>query len=707
MRRFTTAVFFLSVLLPLSGTENEMLSFGEDGKFHYVIALPEDGSGVSTARFRKGRTLLQDMAAEGRLPDARVSLALTRNDYSLLPENLRPAVPEGTAGVIAALARSGSGAVFLVLPWEIPGETIIKCGVRGETSPPELVSALATSLEKAGIPWRLEESRLELYRMGWMPEHHILKAYLEAGIPAVAVSTSADVLTPVLEAVRSLAALPQKPDFSDRHYVLLRVPGFLREAAEQTAAFVYKASAETAGGTAEETGDTYLAGGRFFLLTERLLISAAVFFSSVFLFYLCIFILGNPITRRRRTREFWLTLPYPVLFTVINIFALYAGERFAAALVSLRFGKPEAWVLVPRLALFIKFSAAFLLAGVLSGIKNIFLFPRSAQSMGYTAALSSFANIFLFSAIEFSVASHFILCFLLVLICIHSGNKIIQTLFTAAAVLVFTGFYSQLFRGNQEAISTLYNGGRRWDILAACFAVPVQLLVARIFITGRKRIPASVPLPFFRINGKSLRAPVIPAAALLLTLGGVAGIFCVRAWSREKPLQVTVSQSITEEGSEIRIHAPAELRNVRLQETRRNPDGSPVFPDPRPEDFVRVDFQSQTFLDRDVYEIIIHPKINARRIDVRVFSKEGIAVNISPQPFYFEEGGTSARFTSGENPETPLRVNFITGNAGALDAEISCWSVVNPFGLHIAEDSIVTNTLFFVRKTVRLSEGRE
>ena len=66
---------------------------------------------------------MQDMAAEGRLPDARVSLALTRNDYSLLPENLRPAVPEGTAGVIAALARSGSGAVFLVLPWEIPGET--------------------------------------------------------------------------------------------------------------------------------------------------------------------------------------------------------------------------------------------------------------------------------------------------------------------------------------------------------------------------------------------------------------------------------------------------------------------------------------------------------------------------------------------------------------------------------------------------------
>lgn len=705
---------------PLYGAKNEVVSFGETEGFTFVIAFPQNPRDPDSPHFSRAEAFFKAAEERGETPDARISLVLTKNDYSRLPEGLRPGVPEGAEEVISMLRQGGSGAVILVLPEEKPGVTTIKCGAKYASSPPELLNAAAKALEENGAQWRLEEKSLELYRIGWMQEDHILAAYLNAGIPAVALCSSGDLSRVLFRAVEILAAEETDTAFADRHYVLLSVPNVMRKAAEKAARFFYRYGGVMRRRSVDDASDadarSSLHMNRFFIVREGPLVAAVICCSSFFLLYLCLFTFLHPETRRKKRRELLQALPHPFLYSALNIIALYAGERAASFLFYLRFGKTDAWILLPRVAFFMKLSVAFLFTVSFTTTKNSPLFPRNPQMLGYIAAMASFVNIFVFSALEFSLAPYFILCFLSALFSVYSKNKILQGVFTVFFAAVFIHFYRQIFQGNVAALSALYNGERGWNIWAAFFIVPIQLMLSRILVRAaprggktalfiRANLAAKIPIraPSRSKPDRAIYIPILPACAFLCALFFASIIFFARAWSDKNPLRLTVNQNITDEAKDILISGPADPGDIHFTESRSA--AFPPFADVSPEDFVSVDFSSRLFLDRMVYELTVEPKIAARRIDILISSPEGIAVHTASLPFEFEAGGSSAFFATGESPDIPLHVNFVTGSSGPLFAEISFWSVENPYGLTIDESDIFTDHLLFVRRKIALRNG--
>ena len=158
----------LSFLLPLFspqayGAENEVITFGKQEGFNFIIAVPETPGTLNSIQFSRIVSFFSEAGKKGTLPDARISVISTKNDYSRLPENLRPEVPEGTAGVISMLEQESSGIVILVLPEEETGITTVKYGVKYETSPPELLTAVTKAFDESRGIWKLEETKIELY----------------------------------------------------------------------------------------------------------------------------------------------------------------------------------------------------------------------------------------------------------------------------------------------------------------------------------------------------------------------------------------------------------------------------------------------------------------------------------------------------------------------------------------------------------------
>ena len=157
----------LSFLLPLFspqayGAENEVITFGKQEGFNFIIAVPETPGTLNSIQFSRIVSFFSEAGKKGTLPDARISVISTKNDYSRLPENLRPEVPEGTAGVISMLEQESSGIVILVLPEEETGITTVKYGVKYETSPPELLTAVTKAFDESRGIWKLEETKIEL-----------------------------------------------------------------------------------------------------------------------------------------------------------------------------------------------------------------------------------------------------------------------------------------------------------------------------------------------------------------------------------------------------------------------------------------------------------------------------------------------------------------------------------------------------------------
>ena len=692
MRRI---ILFLLIIaaVPFLASGAEAASFGRDGGFRLAVAIsvPEESAEEGRALFERGKAFFESLEAADRLPEAGISLVLSTNDYSRLPEGLRPEVPEGAAEVISILERTG-GAAILLLPEEEAGQTIVKCGVKGRTSAPELVSALIARLESSRAAWRLEEERMELYRIGWVEESRILSAYFDAGVPAVALSTSADVFPAIAGTARSLSAAS---GFSQQNYVILKVPPF---AAGAIGRIAQGFGGERQGGIPP----LHVAGGRFVVLSERAMVSVTVLLFSVFLLYTCVLFLSRPAARKRLVRNFLMALPVAALFAAAIFLSLRLGGAFASSLVAARFGKPEAWALLPRAALLTKLSLAVLLSSAVSSLRGRFRLLRDPVSIGHTAAIAALVNIAVFSALEFSMSGYFILCYMIVFAYAHARSKAVQVILAALAAAVFANLYLQALKGNAAAIFALYSGEGGWNLFAAFFALPFQLMAIGIIekTASRLEIPLKLRLPAKR--RVVARAPLIPLVSLACLAASAAFLLFAPAWSRERPLPVLIRESVTSAGLAVSLDSPAVLKDAALRTARGA--GAPAS-GLGPEDFMRVDFAARDFLDRKVVEIAVAPRVRARRIDVRVVSDAGIAVNVSPFPFKMDEGGREAVFSSSENPVTPLLLSFITGTAGALRAEVSCWSDDNPFGFYIDDESVEASNLLFVKKEVILSAG--
>lgn len=631
--------------IPAFSRENTVRDFGPDTGPRLVFTTPNqtDKSAVNQ---------LDGLAAELRLntPPIGVSVIVTENDFRVLPKDIDTGFPEGTSAVAASLVENESGAVIIVKPGKAGG-IVVKCGVAGETAPRWLLKAVTDNLERQSKPWKLEETRLPLYRIGWIPEDELLATYLRAGIPAILVETGDDLGGTLSGIVKSLEA--GIPSVKDRHYLLVPL-----------------------GGTIRSVGEGFIA----------LAIIAA---SAVILFFLFFFsfLFGNKSDQHLGDlgKVWWV----PFLYLVANIVGLYAGQGIVALLSRFRFGSAGAWALFPRVAFFAKLFAAFFCITLIVSFRQLIRFPDDSFIYGYVASISCMVNLFYFASQEFSLAPLFLCAYLVSFAAYHFRSVPGQILGIILLALPFYPYLSALVAGGGFSLEPLIRGIGHWNVSLALFFMPFQLMLSRLFhMIGssdrhvRTRVPANLAL-----TGS-------------LALACLAVLLFRPVWSAQKPVEVGIRETIDGGGNSVSLFSPVKMRALAAQ-----PDPSRAAApslEAKPEAYIGIRAESRKFLERQLVNVTVTPTIPVDRLELVITSTEGISVYDASVPFELRNGGRDSVFEAGIEPALPFSVSFSSDYASSLSATVRIWTRTNPYGLAIPADYVKSDFLLSVERTIRL-----
>ncbi len=643
--------FFLFLLLlaaaltaPLSAqAENRSWHFGPDTGPVLVFTTPAADNSTAEAALKNFAARLEKSP-----PEIRVSVIITENDRTDLPPEIRGEYPEGTNKVISLLEEQESGAVILLKPGKTDS-VLIQNGVKGRTAPRWILEAVTQNLEAARIAADLEEDRLPLYRIGWIPEDPLLAAYLNADIPALILETDANldsVLAGLVTAFESGI-----PSSGDRHFLVWKI------------------------------------AGRFVFAGEGTLVIAILFASAAILFFLFVFsfLLGKKSDQRLKdlVHVWWL----PFLYLGVNIICLSIGGTLVSYLFSFRFGNAESWVLVPGLALAGKLIISWFFITLVISFNQLIRFPDDNFIYGYIASVVCLINLFLFSSLDFSLSLLFLSVYCISFAVYHLRHPVFQLIGVIVLFLPFWPYVRALAAGGSEAILPLYTGTDTWTLLMALFAMPFQLFLSRFFHTvgvfGRKAkfyLPVNLMLVF------------------LITISFTGVLLFYPAWSEKKPLTVPVRQTIDASGSRLDVKPPVELSNLVIW-TDSTIASAPDLPGD-PARFLGLTTASKRFLERQLVTVSVNPALSAQKIEVTVTSENGFSVYDASLPYELRKAGQESFFASGENPKIPFSFTFSSDLDSQLKVTVRLWTRSNPWGITVTNKDLVPDYLLDVVQTV-------
>lgn len=581
-------------------------------------------------------------------PEGRVLAAFTTNDFSRLPESLRKDPPEGTAALIQHLVTEDSLVMIVLLPG--PADRItVHTGIRGNTPPRWLVQTVSDTLQAHDIPWQFAESRMQVYRMGWIRERPVARAYHDAGIPVLCIESSAD-LSGILDSLtRSFST--GIPEEQDRHFLIQK----FRDSV-------------------------------FFIGERTIVLFIIVAFALILLFlFVFSFLTGiSPERRLRYTLSLWWL---PLLYLIVNITGLYAGGAVATFLFRFRFSTPDSWTLLPVLAITAKFIFAWFITTAILSFNQAIRFPDDDSVYGYLSAFCAMVNIFIFSAFDFSLTPVFILMYAITFIFYHLKHPV----FSLAGVFVlFLPLYPYgviLFSGTKEAIEPLLLGESGWNIRIAFLALPFQFMISRFLHS----------LGFFgRKNDFYLPVQLFPAVIAAFVLAGTILFF--PGWEAGRPLPVQIRHSISDTGNRIDLSAPADTRPLRIT---RDPvlAVSPALAE-NPESFFRTETHTRRFLDKQLADISITPTLPANRIEVIISADQGISVYSASIPYTYLGAGEDTLFVSPDNPPGSFSFHFSSDEQSLITATIRMYTTENPWGITLADEFTETHYVLEAVRTV-------
>jgi hypothetical protein len=635
-RRFLTLVLLALTAVSLYARDNRSFSFGPDSGKHLIVTTPAESGSETVER-------LEAFAESCRKnpPPVRVSVIITENDFTDLPQDIAPGVPEGTGAVIASLAEEEDAVVLLLLPGNADSVTVIP-GARGETAPRWTLEATVASLSRSGRPWTLAERHLSLYRLGWIPGNPLLGQYLRAGIPAIALESGADLSGAIGDLARAMAdGIPKN---QDRHYL------------------------------------AFATDDRIVFVSERTLVAIVLIASAAILMFLFIFsfLFGKASEEHLRdlARVWWL----PFIYLLVTLASLYAGGALASFLFRFRFASAESWTLLPHLALAAKLLLSWFVISLVMALNQLIRFPESGFIYGYIAGISCIVNLFAFSAIDFSLTLLFLGVYLISFVAYHLRHPALQALGILCMFAPFAPYLSVLMTADGTVIAPLFSNSGLWNLRMALFVMPFQLMFSRLFHSlgafGRRH---------------RFYLPVSPLAAFALAFAATGLVLFMPAWSQTHPLRVDLRETLDSTGFSSRISSLARLGNLSLAED----PGKAEFPDmpARPDAFVKVSSKSYTFVERKITELTVVPAISASTIEITVSTPDGVAVYDASLPFETSDAGRSCRFLSRRNPDVPFTVRFSSAKESRLSARIRVFTTVNPRGLSVVNPGLRSDYL--------------
>lgn len=630
-RGILTLITLALTAFSLYARDNRSFSFGPESGKRLIVTTPAESGSETVER-------LEALAESWRMnpPPIRVSVIITENDFSALPQDIAPSDPEGTGAVIASLAEEEDTVVLLVLPGNADSARVIP-GARGETVPRWTLEATVASLARSGQPWVLAERHLSLYRLGWIRENPLLGQYLRAGIPAIALESGADLTGAINEFARAMA--DGIPENLDRHYL------------------------------------AFATGNRIVFVSERTLVAIVMFASAAILMFLFIFsfLFGKSSETHLRdlVRVWWL----PFIYLLVTLASLYAGGALASFLFRFRFAQAESWTLLPHLALAAKLLLSWFVISLVMALNQLIRFPESGFIYGYIAGISCIVNLFAFSSLDFSLTLLFLGVYLISFVVYHLKHPALQMLGILCMFAPFAPYLAVLPTADATVIAPLFSNSGLWNLRMALFVMPFQLMFSRLFHSlgafGRRH---------------RFYLPVSPLAAFALAFVATGLVLFMPAWSEAHPLRVELRQTLDSTGFSSRTSSLARLGNLTLVEDPAKAE----FPDipARPDAFVRVSSKSHSFVERKITEFTVDSAIPASKIEITVSTPDGVAVYDASLPFEASDAGRSCRFLSRGNPDTPFTVRFSSARESRLSAKVRVFTTVNPRGLSVANPGL-------------------
>ncbi len=585
---------------------------------------------------------------EASPPAVNILLCVTEGDYSPLPEQYQSEIPSGTANLISVIETEENVSIVVLMPG-VDGSVIVKNGVRGGTPPRWLVEATRDCLEESGVSWSFQETRLPLYRLGWIPEDPIQGALYRAGYPVILLETGSDPTDIVLRLAREVSSPSRGGE--DRHYLLESFRG------------------------------------RYYFISEQVLVVAMIAVFAVILAFIFIFsfLFGKKSEQRLKDlfRVWWL----PFLFLTVTIVALHVAGGLTAFLVSARFGDSSFWKLIPHLSLISKAIFAWLLITIVLSLNQIVRLPEDGFIYGYIAGISAMINIVVFSGVDFSLSLLFLSAYAVTFAVYRFSRPSTQLLGMLLMLVPFVPYASVLALADAEALKPLYFGTDFWNIRLAFLAMPFQMMGARFSHTvGRfgRRTRAYVPH-----NAVIAIAPAVACAILIILLP---------VWSATRPLPVLVRHVIDETGERFITDAPRSLADETFKSTIESPTISRS-----PGEILSFKARARSFLDKQFVDVDVSPALPVDRIEVRVISNGSLAVHTASLPFRLENGGVSAIFVSEQNPTLPFSFTFSSDRHTALTAEVRALTRENPWGIVSENDEIIPSYLLEIVRTYPVS----
>lgn len=560
--------------------------------------------------------------------------------------------------LLASITDTETTVVVLV---DSPDDTTtVYPGCRGKTSPAWLISRLASSLDDAKITWKLDEYRMPLYRLGWSNENPRLAVWLNAGFPAIQIATRS---FPV-ECIRDLLSVVSghSGKDSDSHFLML------------SSHFNYA------------------------ILSETIMVILMIVASAVILFFIFIFSFLFGKKSDQHLHDFFTVLWLPFIYFMVNLVSLMLAQSAVTSLVGMRFGNSGAWSIIPLVAFAAKAGLAWFFITLVLALNQLIKFPDDSFIYGYIASIICLVNVFVFASLDFSLSIQFLAVYLLSIFVYRFKHPFAQVIGIVVLVLPFIPYAIALASGNAGQVSgklePLFHGENFWNARLALFVMPTQLLVARFEHT----------LGIFGQRTK-FYLPVNLFAVMVISAVSVGALLLIPAYTRERPLVATITQTIYGTEAEIKTSTPIEFPDLELEEipslaSRPTLDRDSAI-------LIPVTTTSRQYLERQLVNLRIKSALSYDQIELEISSDGFIPVLDASESFELRNAGATALFTHEDSGSDAVSddwfISFSAPSDANLLANVRMVSRENPWGLSAVNENVQTDYKLEVISIVPLS----
>lgn len=584
-----------------------------------------------------------------------------------------PSYPIGTHQFLANFYPDYPVAVLYLNFQYIPNRVNITGGGRRIIAPYWLINRNSSAMDAAGLYYLVRGNENQIFRLGLIESSPPINPYLQAGYPALELSSLPGRLPTAEYGSWISSFLSYMNDFIeaskdgfptnwDHHYLFFQAKSFS------------------------------------FIITEREYAILVIVILGLLLLY--------PVVYRERFLRYLRTigrnvLSIPLLLVLVFLFLLLATLLIEALTLIRNF--PTIWLHAPLLFFLLKAAAALFLFALLYRFLRHLPFSRNGRFYSAGSILLLLIDSIVLGLFDFSLAYYFV--------------------WALVWAVLFSSARSRWFKLAFLLLSTAWLVKATVDI----FTLPA-LDVVRVILLSRVKgniVLALVILPFlFMIIRLDLlfrhprrRRGITVVRALETALGAATAalfvflaVFRVYAPGNPQPISVTENMNLSSNKSLVEVSSPAPIGKISLSApdlteaiSTRARRYSTTVTGTKP--VLQEQISTSSFLDRKRIDLRIEPDGKPYRVSVELSSREQIVIFDSNFPFSYSSTGKQATIHIGANPPFPLDVQFTLPQAANVEVGLKLTYTTLPFAIKVGGKDISVQRSLVVSKTLSVGAG--